>query len=213
MNRGLSPDDLPAVRLIEQLQARATRDAIWRVHTVARGRPVFDPDTEQRDVFVLVGGLVKLSYLSAGGTEAIKSFVVDAGIFGREDGGVDFGAYAVEASRVARLPEKWVLRQAEECPELRQSYTAFINWLRQRKAERERMLLCMTVSERLLRFLDGEGELACRLSQGDIARYLGITPIAFSRLKRRLGISVHVLATRGDRSGQAEQVDTDRPDS
>lgn len=198
MNRGLSPGDLPAARVIEQLQARATSDGIWRLHTVGRGRPVFDPDTEQRDVFVLVGGLVKLSYLSAGGTEAIKSFVVDAGVFGREDGGVDFGAYAVEASLVARLPEKWVLRQAEECPELRLSYTAFINWLRQRKAERERLLLCMSVSERLLRFLEVEGELAQRLPQGDIARYLGITPIAYSRLKRRLGMRTPAPEMRRD---------------
>lgn len=190
MNLGLPPQDLPSAALIEELRARATRDGIWRVHALPRGRSILDPDAEHRDVFVVVSGLVKLSYLSGGGTEAIKSFVVDQGIFGREDGGVDFGACAVEPSRVVRLPERWVSRQVDESSDLRECYALFVNWLRQRKAERERMLLCLTVGERLLRFLEVEGDLASRLPQGDIARYLGITPIAFSRLKRRLGVGV-----------------------
>ena len=193
MNRGLVPDDFPAAQVIEQVRERAARDGIWREHAVAAGRAIFDPDTAQRDVFVLVGGLVKLSYLSANGTEAIKSFVVDEGIFGREEGGVDFGACAVEPSRVVRLPEQWVVRQTDASAGLRQSYTLFVNWLRQRKAERERMLLCLTAGERLLQFLEAEGDLVRRLPQGDIARYLGITPIAFSRLKRRLGVGAAVV--------------------
>ena len=184
---------------------RAARDGVWRVRTVAKGRPFFDPDTVQRDVFVLVAGLVKLSYLSAGGTEAIKSFVVDQGIFGREDGGVDFGAIAVESCNVVQLPEQWVARQIEESAELRASYTLFVNWLRRRKAERERLLLCLTVSERLQQFLEIEPDLAGRLPQGDIARYLGITPIAYSRLKRRLGIGMTARSSlRGDAVDTAE---------
>ena len=205
MNHGLLSLDFPAMQVIEQLRGRAARDGNWQVRAVARGQPIFDPDTRQRDVFILVGGLVKLSYLSADGAEAIKSFVVDAGVFGREDGGVDFGACAVEVSKVVRLPEQWVSQQVEASAELRQFYALFINWLRQRKAERERMLLCLTAGERLLRFLETESDLASRLPQGDIARYLGITPIAFSRLKRRLGV-VTTIAERSEKRRQGSHL-------
>ena len=189
MNRSLDLEHFSSFLLIEQLQQLAEREYLWRIRTMAKGDAVFGPETDCRDVFLLLNGLVKLSYLAPGGGETIKSFVVDQGMFGREDNGPDFGAYAVEASQLVQLPQSWVLRQVSESEKLRQGYALFLDWIRGRKAERERRLLCLTPQERLLDFRKAEPDLIVRLPEGDIARYLGITPIAYSRIKRRLDLN------------------------
>lgn len=186
MNHGLVPVNFSAPWLIEQLQRLAESENLWRVRAVAKGETIFGPETNCRDVFLLVDGLVKLSYLSVGGSETIKSFVVNQGMFGREDAGPDFGAYAVEASHLVQLPQSWVFKQIGESTDLQQGYAQFIDWIRLRKAEREQSLLCSTPQERLSHFRKIEPDLAGRLPQGDIARYLGVTPIAYSRIKRRI---------------------------
>lgn len=192
MNHGLVPENFSAPWLIEQLRRRAESENLWRVRAVAKGETIFGPETNCRDVFLLVDGLVKLSYLSVGGSETIKSFVVNEGMFGREDAGPDFGAYAVEASHLVQLPQSWVFRQIGESTDLQQGYAQFIDWIRLRKAEREQSLLCSTPQERLRHFREIEPNLADRLPQGDIARYLGVTPIAYSRIKRRMAIKLTV---------------------
>ena len=186
MNRSLVPEHFSASLLIEQLQQLAESENLWRIRKIAKGGRVFGPETDCRDVFLLITGLVKLSYLAPGGGETIKSLVVDQGMFGREDNGPDFGAYAIEASHLVQLPQSWVSKQVSESPNLQQGYALFIDWIRGRKAEREQSLLCLTPQERLLDFRKAEPDLINRLPEGDIARYLGITPIAYSRIKRRL---------------------------
>jgi len=186
MNHGLVPENFSAPWLIEQLRHRAESEGLWRVREIAKGKTIFGPETDCRDVFLLLNGLVKLSYLSAGGSETIKSFIFDQGIFAREQGGLDFGAYAIEGSDLVQLPQAWVLRQISESNELQRGCAQFIDWIRLRKAEREQSLLCLTPLERLLHFRETEPDLADRLPQGDIARYLGVTPIAYSRIKRRI---------------------------
>lgn len=193
MNRGLVPEHFSVPWLIEQLRCRAEREGLWRVRVIAKGETIFGPETDCRDVFLLLNGLVKLSYLSAGGSEAIKSFVFDQGIFAREQGGLEFGAYTIEGSDLVQLPQTWVLRQISESKELQRGYAQFIDWIRLRKAEREQSLLCLTPQERLLHFREAEPDLAARLPQGDIARYLGVTPIAYSRIKRRIDLQAAAM--------------------
>ncbi len=45
----------------------------------------------------------------------------------------------------------------------------------------------MTAEARLRAVLAGAPEVAARLPQGDMARFIGVTPVAFSRIKRRIG--------------------------
>ncbi len=45
----------------------------------------------------------------------------------------------------------------------------------------------MTPEARYLALRAGAPEALARLPQGDVARFLGVTPVAFSRIKRRVG--------------------------
>lgn len=187
MNPGLAESDFSAGRLLGRLRDLALAEGLWLPRHYAKGQILFDQDNASEDVWVLVQGLVKLVYVTPDGEERIKSFIVDQGLFAAEDGQLAFGARTLEPCQIARLPRRWVDARIAEDAELVRAYGQFTDWIRRRKAKREQSLLCASAAERFQDMRRHEPDLMNRLAQGDIARFLGITPIAFSRIKRRIG--------------------------
>lgn len=186
MNPGLASVDFSVAALTGQIEQRARADAVWQPFAKAKGERLFDQDNAPADLFVLTSGLVKLFFLTPQGDERIKSLIVDQGLFAADDSGARFAAQALEPSTLARLPLSWVQEQSARDVELAAGFARFTDWVRRRKARREQALLCESAAERYLCLCRESPELVARLSQGDIARYLAITPIAFSRIKRRI---------------------------
>jgi len=54
-----------------------------------------------------------------------------------------------------------------------------------KKERREYEFLCLSAPQRFALLKQRSPELVSRLTQNDIARYLGITPVALSRIKQR----------------------------
>ena len=54
-----------------------------------------------------------------------------------------------------------------------------------KKERREYEFLCLSAPERFALLKQRDPELVAKLTQNDIARYLGITPVALSRIKQR----------------------------
>lgn len=186
MNPGLVEPDSPVNKMLGKLRSLAAVDQSWVERSVRKGQSLFDQDNAPTDLFILTQGLIKLVYLTPEGDERIKSFIVDQGVFAVEQGTLPFGALALEPSTVVRLPLRWVRDQVVRDAELQSAYARFSDWVRRRKSIRERSLLCDSAGERFQEMKRQEPDLVRRLPQGDIARFLGITPIAFSRIKRRL---------------------------
>lgn len=187
MNLSLVEQDFPIHLLLDKLRSLAFADRLWVEADFRKGQSLFDQDNAPDDIFTLTKGLIKLVYVTPEGEERIKSFIVDQGIFAVENEALAFGALALEPSIVVRLPSQWVKDQIFRDAELQRAYGQFTDWVRRRKARREQSLLCESATERFLAMQKQEVDLVRRLPQGDVARYLGITPIAFSRIKRRLG--------------------------
>ena len=187
MNRSLDSGSPPAA-LIAELRTLAERDGQWRPAQLVKGSSInLRIDTGVR-LIIVESGLVKLSYISAEGDERIKSFIVDEGVFGDFDASEEptYGAVCLEPSRIISLPMSWVRRVLVDNPSAQQAVSSFWSWLSRRKRDRENALLCLSPSQRYAAMLSQESCLLGRLSQGDVARYLGVTPVAFSRIKRRL---------------------------
>jgi CRP-like cAMP-binding protein len=175
--------------LVLALETLARADALWNPIAIARGAKLMSQGELRDSLFVLTTGLVKLTYLSADGEERIKSLIVDVGLFGALDRGEDgsrFGATALEASTVVELPGHWLRRAVAEDATIAAKAAEFTKWLAERKQFREEALLCRSAEERYRDLLTHDAELVARLPQGDIARFLAVTPIAFSRIKRRV---------------------------
>lgn len=174
--------------LIAPLRTLAEAERLWRPVEHSRGIEVMTQGAEAGHVFVLEQGLVKLSYATPDGGERVKSFIVDRGLFGPALGDVEerYSATVLEPSITVALPTSWLFSQAVKSEALREAAAMFDAWVRARKEAREMALLCRTPEERYRDFVRNEPDLVARLAQGDIARFVGITPIAFSRIKRRL---------------------------
>jgi CRP-like cAMP-binding protein len=87
---------------------------------------------------------------------------------------------------IARLPRPFVEARVAEDTATRAAFLAFSTWVLRRKQAREEALLCLSAEDRYRRMRADHPTLVARLPQGDIARFLGITPVAFSRVKRRV---------------------------
>ncbi|MBL4788193.1 MAG: hypothetical protein JKY60_03815, partial [Kordiimonadaceae bacterium] len=58
--------------------------------------------------------------------------------------------------------------------------------LAMKKERREYELLCLSAEQRYRLLLERQPDLVSKIKQQDIALYLGITPVALSRIKKRM---------------------------
>ena len=188
MNLGLETGTaVPA--LIAALQGPAQAARLWAVRSLPKGAACFAPGDGSADVVLLLSGLVKLVYTTESGEDWVKSFILDQGIFsgrGASDSAESYGATCLEPCRLVRLPRAFVEAQVKSDPQVQAAYGKFSAWVLARKQAREAALLTMSPEARYRALLTHAPQALARLPQGDIARFIGITPIAFSRIKRRV---------------------------
>ncbi len=190
MNLGLETGTA-APALIAALESPARAARLWAERSLPKGAVCFHPGDVSSDVFLLLAGLVKLTYTTQTGDEWIKSFVIDQGVFsaigdGAPATGATYGATCLEPCRFIRLPRAFVEQTVAQDDAARSAYAGFSAWVLARKQAREAALLTLDAEARYRALLAHAPLVLARLPQGDIARFLGITPIAFSRIKRRV---------------------------
>lgn len=156
-----------------------------------KGDHLFNQGDVCRDVFCMRSGLVKFYFNTLEGKEWIKSFIVDKGVLGTRSSQLleiasPFSALCLEDTEVIRFPYEIFEEVCFEDLELARAIFQFTQWLGVKKELREYQLLCLSAEEGYQAFIDANPTLLDRLTQIDIARYLGITPIALSRIKKRL---------------------------
>lgn len=190
MNLGLETGTA-APALVSALRPHAEAARLWAERTLPRGATAFAPGDRTGGVYLLLQGLMRLVYTTEGGEAWIKSFIVDCGVFsgrGASDAADDgYGAEAVEPCRFVRLPHRFVADLIATDDAVRSAYAGFQSWVLSRKQMREAALLTLTPEARLRAILTHAAPVAARLPQGDIARFIGVTPVALSRIKRRIG--------------------------
>ena len=147
------------------------------------------------DFFFIIKGLVRFFYCTDAGREFIKHFVMENGVAGSYQAlargePCPFSIQALERTETLVIPVR----------ELRESYDRHACWERLgrlnaeevllRKEERERELLLDPLEVRYLRFLEEYPGLADRVPQYHIASFLGVTDVALSRIRRKIGRAV-----------------------
>lgn len=156
-----------------------------------KGDVLFHQGEVDEHIYLLHRGLVKLSYLTPQGKELIKSFLEEGSMVGSlycllHGGAASFSAIALEPVTAEMLPFSLFSEMIEENPELQRFAVGFFQQLALKKELREYELLCLSASERYQSFVEQHPELLGRIKQAELALYLGITPIALSRLKNRV---------------------------
>ncbi|MET0333585.1 MAG: Crp/Fnr family transcriptional regulator [Rhizobacter sp.] len=159
--------------------------------TLTAGEALFTSGEPWPWLNVVQRGLFKLVYLREDGSERIKSFIPECGFFGSltafAPGGLtSYAAVAMVPSVVEPLSYPQILALGERHLAWQKALRAGLQFYGQRKEKRERELLMTSPEHRYRLFLQEEPELVKRLAQQDIALYLGITPVALSRIRRRM---------------------------
>lgn len=157
---------------------------------VGAGDHVFLQGDECSSVFLVRKGLLKAYYIRADGKEHIKSFQPEDSIIGSmvaliDDEPSTLSLVAVEPSDLVAMPYARLEAAAQESLELSSALISFLSAYGRRKERREFELLCLSPEDRYHQLLSSSPSLAERISQAELAAYIGVTPQALSRIKRR----------------------------
>lgn len=142
-------------------------------------------------VYVVRQGVVKLSYLNEQGQEWIKSFVGSGELFACprvliEQQTTDYFASCLTACEIEQFPYAVLQECTEQYPEWQKAVRGLLQNHLIKKDQRERELLTMTAEQRYLAFVQQHPDLVSQIQLRDLAQYLGITPEALSRIRKRV---------------------------
>lgn len=152
---------------------------------------VFRQGEQDRNLYFLKEGLLKAHYCLEDGSELVKSFITANRIIGNlvsaHAGKVcSFSLSCLEPCSIIRI--NYV--KLEQQSRLEHSFSLELNRLlvtyALKKEQREYEFLCLNAEQRYRLLLAEEPTLLPRVTQQDIARYLGITPVGLSRIKKRV---------------------------
>ncbi len=164
----------------------------------SRGRPLrldagdhlFRQGDENRCLYLLQDGLLKAYYVTAAGREYTKSFIQAGDLIGslaaaylREP--CSFSLVALEEARALELDFDVLRRATEEDLELASATVDHLLRFAMKKERREHDFLTRSAQERYRMLEEHSPEILSRVTQKDIALYLGITPVALSRIRGR----------------------------
>lgn len=142
-------------------------------------------------LYLIQTGLLKAFYVTTGGKERIKSFLEEDDVIGNlsalmSEGGCSFTLTCLEPSALIRVRFSELLNRAEDDSLVANQLVRLLAGLAAKKERREYEFLCLSAEERYVILMDTAPELLRRVTQNDIARYLGITPVALSRIRTRI---------------------------
>lgn len=162
---------------------------------VQKGEHVFMQGERDECLYRVKSGLLKAYYVSDDGKESIKSFIGDSSLIGSLSSAYNnlncsFNLLALKDCHLTRLPFKTLIEQARSSQVLANTMMDVLLELGIKKERREYELLCLPAEERYQIFTQQNPQLTHELTQNDIARYLGITPVALSRIKKRLQVGL-----------------------
>lgn len=155
------------------------------------GSHVFHQGDSDRRLFFVQEGHLKAYYTRIDGREQVKSLVGPGATIGsmasmEENGACSFGLVAISDVALLSLTFDLLIREAQSDIGIANEVIRFLILFARRKERREHDLLCLTAEERYRQFLAENPSDAATVSQADIAAYIGVTPQALSRIKRRI---------------------------
>lgn len=158
--------------------------------TWQRGETLFHAGDRVGYIALIRQGVVKFSYRSEDGTERVRDFLAEGqvaaciGVLGDEEP-VAYDGVACQDTMAQVLDVELLRGPARAEPDWAHCLRLLLHDKTRHLAERERSLLTLTPPERLAHALAERPWLSDRVTQQDIAAYIGITPVSLSRLKAR----------------------------
>ena len=155
-----------------------------------KGDVIFSQGGDSDSLYYIRAGLLKAYYVTASGKEYVKSFLKEADVIGNltalmSDDRCSFTLICLEPSSLVQVSFGDLLKLAKVDLAVANEIITLLTGLAMKKERREYEFLCLSAEERLRILEETTPEILERVTQNDIARYLGITPVALSRIRSR----------------------------
>ncbi|MEM7360414.1 MAG: Crp/Fnr family transcriptional regulator [Pseudomonadota bacterium] len=151
---------------------------------------VFRQGDSDDSLYVLKSGLLKAYYLTLDGKEFVKSFIMPGSLIGSMTAchakqSCSFSLRCLQDSELVKISADQLKQLALENHQVAGFMLNGLLELSMKKERREYEFLCLSPEQRYQLLVEREPQLLEQVTQNDIARYLGITPVALSRIKNR----------------------------
>ena len=156
-----------------------------------RGEHLFMQGDADRSFYYVQSGLLKAYYTSDEGKEFIKSFLLPEDFIGSLTSAYSgesctFGLVCLESSVLIKIPFKRLVEYSKNDLELANTFIWRLLHVSMKKEKREYEFLCQSAEERFRQLEKTNPLLLEKVTQNDLARYLGLTPVGLSRIKKRV---------------------------
>lgn len=154
------------------------------------GEHVFMQGDADTSLYCVQSGFLKAYYSSKAGKESIKSFLMPNDVIGslaaiHSKAPCSFSLLCLQPSVLTKLTFESVYQYCQTDLELANELLEFTLDLAVKKEVREYEFLCMSAQERFCKLKKENSLLLEKATQNDLARYLGVTPVGLSRIKKR----------------------------
>jgi len=102
------------------------------------------------------------------------------------DSACQFSVICLADSTLRKIPLALLLEQSDKDLEMANDVINLLIKLALKKEKREFEFLCLDAESRYRQLVEASPELLEKVTQNDLARYLGITPVGLSRIKKRV---------------------------
>ena len=155
------------------------------------GEHLFRQGDRDKSLYIVRSGLLKAYYLSADGKENIKSFISAGDNIGSlmasyAGQGSTFSLVCLKPCELTVLQFSDLYAASRVDAELSAAIVDFLLGFASKKEKREYELLCLSAEDRYLRLITDAPDLLNLVTQNEVARYLGVTPVGLSRIKKRV---------------------------
>ncbi len=172
---------------------------VGQKHQYDKGDVVFKQGDFNDNLYYLSSGLLKAFYMTPDGKVFVKSFIRESNVIGNltalmSEEPCSFSLVCLEPCSLLHIKFSYLVQLAENDIAIANALIKLLINLAIKKERREYEFLCLSAEERYQIIKQQAPDLLKRVTQNDIARYLGITPVALSRIRARTA----VLKSRGE---------------
>ena len=156
-----------------------------------KGDHVFMQGETDKSLYKVQSGLLKAYYTSKDGKESVKSFILANDIIGSLAASFShkhcsFSLVCLEPTILRKISFDAILEHSKKDLEIANNMIDVLLNFSIKKEEREFEFLSLSAEERFCKLIKSHPILLKKVTQNDLARYLGVTPVGLSRIKKRV---------------------------
>lgn len=152
---------------------------------------VFSQGQPDRHLYFVQSGLMKAFYVTEEGNESIKSFITQGDVIGSLSSALDkksctFSLVCLSDCQLLSLPFELLTAESRHDLHLANEVMNLLMQFAMKKERREYEFLCLSAEQRYVSIKENSPQLLSQIKQHDLAKYLGVTAVGLSRIKKRV---------------------------